>query len=76
MFMMGDGWDQETHEPPTEIPPELDEISSQDNGIWTAFSHDLCKRLGDRRYEFDAALSRVFCQFLKPCNADEMPYDA
>lgn len=69
MFIMGDGWDVETNEPPIEVPAEFDEFTSEDNGIWIAFDHGLCKRLGDRRYQFADALSKVFQTFLKPCKA-------
>lgn len=76
MFMMGDGWDQVNNEPPIEVPSECEHFSSEDNGIWMALSHDLVKRLGDGREQFERGLSRLFCQFLKPCTGGEMPYNA
>jgi hypothetical protein len=76
MFMMGDGWNDKTNEPPCDIPPEFDEsITSHANGLWFAPSHGLLKALEDRRDDFERELARVFCAFLRPCKSYEFPFN-
>lgn len=75
-MMMGDGWCEETHEPPEELPQEYGEnVQSFDNGFWVSLNHTEQKRLEGREREFFRDLARVFCQYLMPLKAYRFPFN-
>jgi hypothetical protein len=76
MMMFGDGFCNQTKEPPVEIPAEFAEnFYSYENGLWVAVSHTMRKRLDPREDEFVRDVARLFCQYLRPVQAYRFPFN-
>ena len=76
MIMFGDGFCNQTKEPPIEVPPEFAEnFYSYQNGFWVAVAHCMRKRLGDKEDAFIRDTARVFCEYLRPVQAYKFPFN-
>jgi hypothetical protein len=75
-MIFGDGWCEETQEPPEELPQEYAEtVQHFGNGFWAALTHSERKRFEGREDRFLKDLGKLFCAYLRPLKAYQFPFN-
>jgi len=75
-MMFGDGWCEETHEAPEQLPEEYGQnVQHFGNGFWASLNHTERKRFEGREAAFLKELGKLFCAYLRPIKAYQFPFN-